>query len=31
MGRWPAYAELANFPAELVVKHPQFGKVVVAL
>ena len=22
MVRWPAYAELANFPAELVVKHP---------
>ena len=23
MSRWPAYAELANFPAELVVKHPE--------
>lgn len=22
MARWPAYAELATFPAELVVKHP---------
>ncbi|MBR0844291.1 zinc-dependent alcohol dehydrogenase family protein [Bradyrhizobium liaoningense] len=22
MARWPAYAELANFPAEMVVKHP---------
>ena len=22
MVRWPAYAELANFPVELVVKHP---------
>lgn len=22
MSRWPAYAELANFPAALVVKHP---------
>jgi len=22
MARWPAYAELASFPAELVVKHP---------
>lgn len=22
MSRWPAYGELANFPAELVVKHP---------
>src|SRR4051794_9254842 len=22
MSRWPAYADLANFPAELVVKHP---------
>ncbi|MET3278376.1 NADPH:quinone reductase-like Zn-dependent oxidoreductase [Bradyrhizobium japonicum] len=22
MVRWPAYAELATFPAELVVKHP---------
>lgn len=22
MSRWPAYAELANFPADLVVKHP---------
>ncbi|MCK1734991.1 zinc-dependent alcohol dehydrogenase family protein [Bradyrhizobium sp. 138] len=22
MVRWPAYAELANFPAEIVVKHP---------
>lgn len=22
MSRWPAYAELANFPAELVIKHP---------
>lgn len=22
ISRWPAYAELANFPAELVVKHP---------
>lgn len=22
MVRWPAYAELANFPAELLVKHP---------
>jgi NADPH:quinone reductase-like Zn-dependent oxidoreductase len=22
MVRWPAYAEFANFPAELVVKHP---------
>lgn len=23
MVRWPAYAELASFPAELVVKHPR--------
>ncbi|WP_298363795.1 zinc-dependent alcohol dehydrogenase family protein [uncultured Bradyrhizobium sp.] len=22
MARWPAYAELATFPAELVIKHP---------
>ena len=22
MSRWPAYGELANFPAEMVVKHP---------
>jgi NADPH:quinone reductase-like Zn-dependent oxidoreductase len=22
MSRWPAYGELANFPADLVVKHP---------
>ncbi|MBR0820640.1 zinc-dependent alcohol dehydrogenase family protein [Bradyrhizobium liaoningense] len=26
MVRWPAYAELATFPAELIVKHPpEFG------
>lgn len=22
MGRWPAYGEVANFPSQLVVKHP---------